>query len=291
MNTVVGIDLGRKWATVVRLLKRLDIEGLNQIFVNAIESVLPDGSFIDLPTDHPISQIVAESRAEGMKQCEEAQAMLGGMGECTARPGVPKEVLFHIMEERKAELVALGTEKKSALGDLFFGSVSKALLTGSKCSVLFGKNEVPESGPLTAVFATDHSDYANRAAEWLLRSGIRGISKLVVLTAATINPLVGRDIVQHVVNMGDPILKSIMGEIRESNEALAARFTEAGIPAAAEVRETHPSIAIEDAMKEHGADLLIVGAQGRGFLERLRVGSTSFEQVVNRPYNVLVVRP
>jgi nucleotide-binding universal stress UspA family protein len=291
MNALIGVDLGSHWKKAVDLLRRLNFEGLNPTFANVVESVLPDGSFMDLPSNHPIAEIIRENEAEGMRLAEEAKARLGLGGTAVVLRGQPKEVLFNISEETGADLVALGSERKSVWGDLFFGSVAKALLTGSRCSVLYGKQEVKSDGPITAILATDHSDYSNRSADWFLKRHPQGIGKLVVLTAATMNPLVGKDVVQNVENMGDSIIASIMDGIRERNQMIADGFTAAGINCVAEVREGHPSVAIEAAMKEHNADLLVVGAQGRGFLERLRVGSTSFEQVVNSPYNVLVVRP
>ena len=38
------------------------------------------------------------------------------------------------------------------------------------------------------------------------------------------------------------------------------------------------------------ADLLVLGAQGHGFLERLTTGSVSLDQAVARPYSVIVMR-
>lgn len=290
MKAVVGIDLGRHWEKAVVLLRRLGFENLDPVTVNVVESVLPDGSFGDFGDSHPIEQMLKENEAEGLRMAEEAQGDLGGGTAQTVR-GVPKEALLKVCDDVDAGLVVIGSEKKSALGNLFFGSVAKGLLTGSKCSVLFGKTRLANEGPLTAVFATDHSDYADRAAEWLMRAAPKGIGKLVVLTAVQVNPLVGKEIVQHVENVGDSVLASILASIRKKNEDLAQRLSDGGLTCVPEVREAYPSVAIEESIKEHGADLLIVGAQGRGFLERLRIGSTSFEQVVNTGYNVLVIRP
>ena len=47
---------------------------------------------------------------------------------------------------------------------------------------------------------------------------------------------------------------------------------------------------ISAAMKRTGADLLIIGAHGHGFLERLVMGSTAMHVVGNEPWNTLVLR-
>jgi len=57
------------------------------------------------------------------------------------------------------------------------------------------------------------------------------------------------------------------------------------------VFDGHANDAMEQAMKDANADILIVGAQGRGFFERIRLGSKSFHQVFNSPHHVLVLRP
>lgn len=291
MKIVVGVDLSGYWKTPVALLGALKFKEPEVLFVNAVESVLPDGSFIDFPANHPIAAIIDENEAEGLRLAQEAQATLGAGGETLVVRGEPKNELLKICDDQDADLVAVGSERKSVWGDLFFGSVAKGMLAGAKCSVLFGKSPFNSADGLTVVFATDHSEYANQAADWLIAHKPLGIQTMIVLTAASVNPLVGKQIMQHVDSLGDSILKSVLDAIRLKNEEIAAKFQAAGIPCSAEVREAHPTIAIEDAMKEHSADLLVVGAQGRGFIERLRVGSNSFEQVVNTPFNVLVVRP
>lgn len=290
MKTLVGIDLEGYWRQVVPLLKRMRFEANEATFYNAVESVLPDGAFVNLPDTHPIQQMMDENEAEGRRQAEEARAIFGD-GTVEVHSGEATAKLLHFAENHAMDLVAIGSERKSTLGSLFFGSVSQGLLTGAKCSLLVGKNPPTDDGPVTAVLATDHSIYANRSIEWLLERKPLGIGKLVILTAATVNPLIGSQIMQHVENMNETVLEFIIKGLRDQNDHIAHRFRQLGIDAVGEVRQEHPSHAIESAMKEHGAELLIVGAQGHGFLERLRIGSTSFEQVVNTPHNVLVIRP
>lgn len=289
MKTLVGIDLAGYWRKALPLLKGIGFEGNQPVFLNAVESVLPDGGFVTLPDTHPIQQMLSENEAEGRKQGEEAVTSFGG-GEVVVEYGDATAKLLHNAERLDADLVAVGSEQKGTLGSLFFGSVAQAMLTGSKCSVLFGK-KAPDEGPLTAVFATDHSDYANRALEWLIAHKPTGIDKLIIMTAATVNPLVGDHLVQHVENLDEKIIDVILKSIQEQSESVAARFRELRIETLTEVRQKHPSHAIDDAMKEHEGDLLIIGAQGHGFIDRLRIGSTSFEKVVNSPHNVLVIRP
>jgi nucleotide-binding universal stress UspA family protein len=47
---------------------------------------------------------------------------------------------------------------------------------------------------------------------------------------------------------------------------------------------------IGEVMREKAADLLVIGAQGTGVLERLFVGSVAMHQVVNEPWNLMLLR-
>ena len=49
--------------------------------------------------------------------------------------------------------------------------------------------------------------------------------------------------------------------------------------------------AIETVMREEKADLLIVGAQGHGFLHRITAGSISFHFALRSPFHTLILRP
>ena len=56
------------------------------------------------------------------------------------------------------------------------------------------------------------------------------------------------------------------------------------------VQEGESNEVIRNAMTSSGADLLIMGAQGHGFLDRLVIGSTSHHHFVAEPYPVLLLR-
>jgi nucleotide-binding universal stress UspA family protein len=48
---------------------------------------------------------------------------------------------------------------------------------------------------------------------------------------------------------------------------------------------------IHRVMSDLKADLLIVGSQGHGFIDRIVVGSTSLHEVIGENYPVLLLRP
>jgi nucleotide-binding universal stress UspA family protein len=78
--------------------------------------------------------------------------------------------------------------------------------------------------------------------------------------------------------------------LEERNEKVRQILEPLGCPIDTRVYADAAASSIPVAMKETGAELLILGAQGHGFLERLTLGSTSFHQVMAEPYSVLVLR-
>jgi nucleotide-binding universal stress UspA family protein len=67
--------------------------------------------------------------------------------------------------------------------------------------------------------------------------------------------------------------------------------TRPGIQATYELREGDVKRALLEAIREWGADLVIVGSHGKGAIGRLFLGSVSHALVTHAPCNVEVVRP
>jgi nucleotide-binding universal stress UspA family protein len=272
MKVVVGVDLSDQWQAPVSLLRRLRFPDVSPILIHALEPIPMIGMYPDLVDQASYATVEKEREECGQRELEEAHHALGMKCEEVIELGSPVSVLISQAEARHADLIAIGSTQKGAWGSLFFGSAGKGLLVGANESILFGKSPIKEDGPVTAIFATDHSDYANRAVQWLFDRLPVGIGHTIVFTA----------IDETATNEK---------EVEKANHDLAIRFIQHGMAARGEVRRGHPSAAIREAMAYHKSDLLILGAQGHGFFERLRIGSLSFEQVVNSPHSVLVVRP
>ncbi|MGZ4398787.1 MAG: universal stress protein [Gaiellaceae bacterium] len=64
-----------------------------------------------------------------------------------------------------------------------------------------------------------------------------------------------------------------------------------GVCAEAELATGRPADAILDLARERGADMIVVGSHGRGFVDRILCGSVSAELVKRADRPVLVARP
>jgi nucleotide-binding universal stress UspA family protein len=78
--------------------------------------------------------------------------------------------------------------------------------------------------------------------------------------------------------------------LRRAQVAVDRLRTRSGIQATFELRDGEVKQALLEAIKEWGADLVVVGSHGKGAIGRLFLGSVSHALVTHAPCNVEVVR-
>lgn len=275
------------------MLNRLSFHDSSASLLHIVESVLPDGSFPDLPQDSPVAMIMAERLRQGKEALAQAAETLAGHYRITAQDviyGAPVEVTIDRADDLGADLTAVGSAQQGFWSSLFFGSMSKGLAVGAHNSVLFGKGQTSRDGAVTVIFGTDHSDYSMTCLERFVAMAPRGLAKVVVVTANVVEPELAELMVQDVPKLGDEVKGWFSEKLLDRTRSFADRFRTLGCAVDAQVIEKRPFEALSEAMIEHQADLLVLGAQGHGFLERTRLGSVSFDQVVGTPHSVLIVR-
>ena len=202
--------------------------------------------------------------------------------------GHATQALLAEAERSGAELVVANASNRATLEAIFTGSVARSLVVGASQSVLLARPS-EKSGPLHAVFATDHSDYAERCVETLATLAPRGLAKLTVLTACPD---------RFTANMAAEMLEAAHGVVQSAaarNLQLIERLSgKVGTPQTvfeSAVLPGEPRGVLSQFMSESGADLLILGAKGHGLVERLALGSVSFDQAIGaHPWSALVLR-
>lgn len=104
-----------------------------------IESYLPEGNYQKLHDEGFIkTRKLMRSRIE--KACEEELGTSAAdshlIADIAVLEGVPAQVLYDEAQQRKAELIVLGSHGHSRLGELFIGSTARRLTQISKIPVL-----------------------------------------------------------------------------------------------------------------------------------------------------------
>jgi nucleotide-binding universal stress UspA family protein len=202
--------------------------------------------------------------------------------------GLINKKLIEHAEKTNADLTAVASSGKGSVEGVLIGSTARKLVIASKRSVLVAKNYASSSRPLKVVLATDHSAYANKCVDEFLRWAPRGIGQLTVVTVFP------EQLVQAITSVVEhfkaDVTNWVRKELEQSNQSVISRLKNSGIECKSRVESGFVTETLERVMKEEAADLLIMGAQGHGFVDRLTLGSVSLDQVVKKPYSVLVVR-
>ncbi len=282
MRVIVGIDQ-ETYPPALDLLVALRFAAAELQLVHVIESPLQD--LPKVPLD-PVRDWLDNLQEQARRELEAARRRLEGSSyqiETTILHGDTPKALIERGREWGADLVAIGSSKKGHWGALFYGSVTKAIAAGAEQSVLVAKQPPRREEGLHVVVATDHSDYFSRCFERFLGWEVGGIRSATVLTSLS------REGVPKGA-LSDKTFDALQEEVREQNEKLCARLREKGVEASSLLSSSPPQDAIATTMKETNADLLILGAQGHGFWDRVRLGSVSYYEVIATDHNVLVLR-
>jgi nucleotide-binding universal stress UspA family protein len=165
LKAVLGVDAGGGYGPGLDLFLRLKFPDASVIAVSAVDTTPPIVSFV--PEAIAIqADYVAQSEVASREELDTLSKRLQDDGipvEAHLVYGGVVPVLVRTAEESKADLVVVHSTVRGGWETMFLGSVSRGLATGCPTSVLVSKGSVGTEGEVTAVFATDHSEYANRA--------------------------------------------------------------------------------------------------------------------------------
>jgi nucleotide-binding universal stress UspA family protein len=285
MKAVIGIGFMEQCLVGARLFADMKFPDASAVLVHTVEPVLPDGGFMPETSTSPIVEIQRQRKQDGERRMGEAAKDLQARGvTCTTVTafGNPAHEITALAEKESADMVVAGSGRKGALESFVMGSVTRALVIEAKRSILVGKREAKGGDKIDAVFATDHSDYANTCVDHLVRLAPQGLGKITVVSADTTDENIAAVLAAE-GRSPDEILTS-------SNTSVAKKLQSIATETDSVVLRGRVGDVITAAMEQSRADLLIIGAHGHGFLERLLIGSTAMQMVGNSPWNVLVVR-
>ncbi len=286
MKAVVGIGSKSECLSALDLFARLGFPDSSAVLVYSVESVLPDGGFLPEAGISPIVDIQRQRQQDGARLLDEVAAEYKERGlACTTLVvfGSPAHTITEVAERDRADLLVAGSGKKGPFESFIMGSVTRALVSASQCSILVGKVAVGAGRPLNVLYATDHSSYASQCADLFVRLAPTGIGKITVVTADTLDADV-----REAIDNAEGISRSEV--LSRKNDALKKSLQSVGRDIDCHVIAGSANNAIDEAMKLTRADLLVIGAHGHGFLERMVMGSTAMHMVGNAPWNVLVLR-
>jgi nucleotide-binding universal stress UspA family protein len=297
MQILVGVD--REPGPVVPLLKRLNFPYARYEVVHTLSAADYLSYGIEgARTPEEVEKIVGAENRLARQLAESGARLLARDGE--PHPvgdvlfGHPTEALLRRAESLRAELVAINASHAHSEGvAALTGSVARGVAMGSHQSILIARHSLlfhADDQPVRAVFATDHSEYANRCLEQLIDFAPRGLSHLLVMTAVPERELELVD--RELPELGISVSASVRQALERRNQSVAHQLDRelkhTQVEATLSTLPIHE--AIDRALDQASADLLIVGAKGHSLLERLSLGSVSLHQAISGPSSVLILR-
>ncbi|MHB8636413.1 MAG: universal stress protein [Fimbriimonadaceae bacterium] len=292
MKIVLGIDLQQAYVPALHLVAKLGFKNPELLLVQTsptVDSMLPafpiDGATIDL------FQSTYKEAGEAALHDAEAEAKKLGLNESRYfAVGPSAELLNEYAEREGADMIAVRTTHHGAWQSEFMGSVTRAVLLCGRVSVLVAKQGPRAGKRLSVVFATDGSQFNERCLDRFLAMHPSEIEAIHVVSAWGLASHV-EEMLRRALHHSPDLDAELQSSAQAAAEQTAQRFVAAGYTATGEAVRGAPDKVLHDAMTQSGADLLVVGAHGKNWIERLLMGSTSLHQVINEPYNVLVLRP
>lgn len=294
MKAVVGVDSSPESLHAIRMVGRLKFTQPQLQLIHVIERLSPE-EWANKPqnANDLLTQFLRLQEKEGQDWLDKATAVARDFqlpAEAALKYGsTVANQLLQAAQNTQADLLVIGSRDESAFGKLLIGSVGRKLVTSAPRSLCITRTDLTQSQePLDAVFATDHSDYASRCVDTLLHLAPRGLRRLTIMTAYPREMV--RSMRSFMPHVPSDISKWLEDNLHQQNQKIGERLKALGCEIQLKVVAQDPDSAIEDTMQTTASKLLIMGAQGHGFLERLTTGSHTFRQAVAGKHSVLILR-
>lgn len=204
--------------------------------------------------------------------------------------GDPAETIVSYANERHADLIVLGREGRSGLGDRLLGSVVLRVLRQADRPVLTVPNNGEDIDITDVLVTTDGSDAAEQAAPYGATLARQHDARVHVCTAVDVQALAGPF---DAGGIAQETLELYEQRGQEAVDRLADRIREdaLGVSVQTAVVRGHPHEVIETYVSEHDIDIVVMSSVGESSLVGQLLGSVTDRvlRVVDTP--VLVVTP
>ena len=226
----------------------------------------------------------------GKKACYETRetvlAEFGIEAESLVCEGEAPDVIVEIAQEKKADLIAMGTHGRKGLTRLFMGSVTSGVVVHSPCDVLVVKKSC---GECTGVYSSilvpfDASEFSKKAlvrACRLAQSDNAGITALYVVPRY--EEMIG-------FFRTESIKKSLLQEAEKILDAAREIALGKGVSLKTQIREGQTDEEIIKTAAGLEIDLIVLGTYGWRGMNRAIMGSTTERVIIHAPCPVLAVK-
>ena len=293
MKAVVGIDIKGNYRHVLSLLSRMAFPTSSTTLLHVADPSLPFSysHAVDAALQAEFARVTHDL---GLSALDGAN-LLAQEGKLQPKLklifGKPAGMLIAEAENELADIVAVCASQHGMWSTSYLGSVSRALAISCRSTVLIAKGPVRPEGSISAVFATDHSPFAEECLTRFLHLNPKGVRQVHVVSAFRVDSRESALIKARMPELGADIESCVREMVECNNLKLCQKLHAAGYETTSTAVRGNPNDVIRQAMQNTRSDLAIVGSQGNGYTDRALIGSVSLHQVVAEPYPVLIVRP
>lgn len=197
------------------------------------------------------------------------------------KTGNPRKEIAETVREQHADIVVLGTHGRGRLARLILGSTTEGLLRKLNVPVMTVSHTASPRKFKRILFATDLADSSHAAFAFAVDLA-RTLQTEIVALHALGGPMLASG------ELGMPVQQETLAqEARRRLEVLVNEGKRHGVAVQTLTPEGPAAAQILKATEENEADLIILGVESKGILERTLLGTTA-EQVV-REANVPVL--
>ncbi len=231
-----------------------------------------------------------ESRLEQgrkiVREAREATTKLGIPVDSIVREGEPHEVLVDVLQETRADLVAMGTHGRKGLKKLFMGSVTSRVIARSPCDILVTRREPKASSARlgSILLSFDGSRFARKALERASELAKREQAELTVLY-----------VIPHYEEMLEffptsVVKQNLMQDAQDTVEGARRLASEHDVSIKTIIEQGDTSDKVSDIAERLGIELVVRGTHGWKGFDKALVGSVAEDILVKVSCPVLVVR-
>ncbi|MBO0861181.1 MAG: universal stress protein [Chloracidobacterium sp.] len=185
------------------------------------------------------------------------------------------------------DLIVVGSHGRTALGRMFFGSVSRRVINEARCSVRVARGRIVEPDvPARAIVGVDGSKWADAAVvELASRNWPAGSEVRIVNASWTVPRATAPGMAVHLAGW-----VAREKRVKKAVEDAADKLGSAGLKVSIVVKEREPKALLCSEAEDLMADCIFVGARGMGRLERILIGGVSLGVAARAHCSVEVVR-
>lgn len=186
------------------------------------------------------------------------------------------------------DLIVVGSRGRTALGRMFFGSVSQKVINDARCSARVARRRIGEpEAPARIVVGVDGSEEADAAVEEIASRNWPDGSQVRIVNSSWTIPA-GSD-PGTAVNLAEWVARETE-RAQAAVERAAEILRSAGLKVSTVVKDQEPKALLCSEAEDFMADCIFVGARGMGRLDRFLIGSVSSGVAARAHCSVEVVR-